>query len=136
MTRTILFVCVGNAGRSQMAEAIFNKLKPRGFQAISAGTKPAKEVNPLVVQALSEIGIDASGNRPKSISPDMIAEAERIITMGCEAADFCPARFLPKVEDWEIEDPKGKSLDGIRSIRDAIRKCVEALLRELESSSA
>ncbi len=116
-----------------MAEAIFNKLKPSGFQAVSAGTKPAKEVNPLVVQVLSEIGIDASSNRPKSISPNMIAEAERIITMGCEAADFCPARFLPKVEDWEIEDAKGKSLDGIRSIRDTIRRCVEALLRELES---
>ena len=134
MTRTVLFVCVGNAGRSQMAEAIFNKLKPNGFQAISAGTKPAKEVNPLVIQALSEIGIDASNNRPKPISPQMIADAEKIITMGCEAAEFCPARFLPKIEDWKIEDPMGKSLDGIRSIRDAIRERVERLLQELESN--
>lgn len=134
MTRTVLFVCVGNAGRSQMAEAIFNKLKPSGFQAVSAGTKPAKEVNPLVIQALSEIGIDASNNRPKPISPQMIADAEKIITMGCEAAEFCPARFLPKIEDWKIEDPMGKSLDGIRSIRDAIRERVERLLQELESN--
>ena len=134
MTRTVLFVCVGNSGRSQMAEAIFNKLKPSGFQAISAGTRPAREVNPLVIQVLSEIGIDASNNRPKPISPQMIADAEKIITMGCEAAEFCPARFLPKIEDWKIEDPMGKSLDGIRSIRDAIRERVERLLQELEST--
>lgn len=134
MTRTVLFVCVGNAGRSQMVEAIFNKLKQSGFQAVSAGTRPAREVNPLVIQALGEIGIDASNNRPKPISLQMIADAEKIITMGCEAADFCPARFLPKVEDWKIEDPKGKSLDGIRSIRDAIRERVETLLQELEST--
>jgi len=134
LTRTVLFVCVGNAGRSQMAEAIFNKLKPSGFQAISAGTRPAREVNLLVIQALSEIGIDASTNRPKPISPQMIADAEKIITMGCEAAEFCPARFLPKIEDWKIEDPMGKSLDRIRSIRDAIRERVERLLQELEST--
>jgi protein-tyrosine-phosphatase len=117
-----------------MAEAIFNKLKPSGFQAVSAGTRPASEVNPLVIQALGEIGIDASNNRPKPISPGMIADAERIIAMGCEAADFCPARFLPKVEDWKIEDPMGKSIDGIRLIRDAIRERVETLLQELEST--
>ena len=134
MTRTVFFVCVGNAGRSQMAEAIFNKLRPSGFQAISAGTRPAKEVNPLVIQALGEIGIDASKNRPKPISPQVIADAEKIITMGCEAAEFCPARFLPKVEDWKIEDPVGKSLEGIRSIREAIRERVEKLLQELEST--
>ena len=134
MTRTVLFVCVGNAGRSQMAEAIFNKLKSSEFQAISAGTRPAKEVNPLVIQALSEIGIDASKNRPKPISPQMVADAEKIITMGCEAGEFCPARFLPKIDDWKIEDPVGKSLDGIRSIRDAIRERVERLLQELQST--
>jgi protein-tyrosine-phosphatase len=117
-----------------MAEAIFNKLKPSGFQAVSAGTKPAREVNPLVIQALSEIGIDASKNRPKPISPQMIADAEKIITMGCEAGEFCPARFLPKVEDWKIEDPMGKSLDGIRLIRDAIHERVERLLEELQST--
>ena len=131
MTRTILFVCVGNAGRSQMAEAIFNKLKPTGFLAISAGTRPAEEVNPLVVQALSEIGIDAGRSRPKPITQDMVVEAERIITMGCEAEEFCPVKFLPKVEDWKIEDPKGRSLEEVRSIRDNIRQRVEVLLEEL-----
>ncbi len=134
MTRTVLFICVGNAGRSQMAEAIFNKLKPSGFRAISAGTKPASEVNPLVVQVLEEIGVDARANRPKAISPDTVAEAERIITMGCEASDFCPAKFLSKVEDWKIEDPRGKSLGQMRSTRDAIQKRVETLLQQLQSA--
>ena len=132
MTRTILFVCVGNSGRSQMAEAIFNKLKPDGFRAMSAGTKPAKEMNTLVLQVLREIGIDASDARPKPISTEMIAEAEKIITMGCEASDFCPARFLSRVEDWHIEDPKGKTLDQMRSIRDTIDEHVRELLQQLQ----
>jgi len=130
LTRTILFVCVGNSGRSQMAEAIFNKLKPDGFRAMSAGTKPAKEMNTLVLQVLREIGIDASDARPKPISTEMIAEAEKIITMGCEASDFCPARFLSRVEDWHIEDPKGKTLDQMRSIRDTIDEHVRELLQQ------
>jgi arsenate reductase (thioredoxin) len=134
LSRTILFVCVGNSGRSQMAEAIFNKLKPEGFRAISAGTKPAEDVNPLIVQVLREIGIDASNARPKPISPEMITEAERIITMGCEASDFCPARFLSRVEDWNIEDAKGKTLDEIRSIRDSIHERVGELLQRLQSN--
>ena len=134
MTRTILFVCVGNAGRSQMAEAIFNKLKPDGFRAISAGTKPAREVNPLVIQVLREMGIDASKSKPKLVTSDMIAEAEKIITMGCEAADFCPARLLPRVEDWMIEDPKGKTVDQLRAIRDTIHERVKELLRQLQSA--
>ena len=133
MTRTVLFVCVGNSGRSQMAEAIFNKLKPDGFRAISAGTKPAKEVNPLVLQVLGELGIDASNARPKPISTEMIAEAEKVITMGCEASNFCPARFLSRVEDWNIEDSKGKTLDEIRSIRDSIHEHVRELLRRLSA---
>lgn len=132
MTRTVLFVCVGNAGRSQMAEAIFNKLKPDGFRAISAGTRPAREVNPLVVQVLREIGIDAGNSKPKLVTSDMITEADRIITMGCEASGFCPARFLPRVEDWRIEDPKGKTLDEMRTIRDTIHERVRALLQQLQ----
>jgi arsenate reductase len=134
LTRTILFVCVGNSGRSQMAEAIFNKLKPDDFRAISAGTKPAKEVNPLVVQVLREIGINASNARPKPVSSEMIAEAEKVITMGCEASDFCPARFLSRVEDWHIEDPKGKTVDEIRSIRETVHEHVRELLQRLQSN--
>jgi arsenate reductase len=132
LTKTILFVCVANAGRSQMAESIFNQLNPNGFHAISAGTRPAKELNPLVVEVLREIGIDLSANKPKQITPDMVAEADRIITMGCEASGFCPAKFLPKVEDWDIEDPQGKSLSEVRSIRDAICQRVQALVQDLQ----
>jgi len=134
LTRTVLFVCVGNAGRSQMAEFIFNKLKPDGFRAISAGTMPAREVNPLVVQVLREIGIDASNSKPKLVTSDMIAEADRIITMGCEASGFCPAKFLPRVEDWKIEDPKGKTLDEIRLVRDSIHDRVRELLQQLQTT--
>jgi len=117
-----------------MAEAIFNKLAPDGFRAISGGTRPAKSMNPLVTEALRQIGVDTSGMKPKPLSQEMIAEAERIITMGCDAADFCPAKFLPKVDDWKIEDPKGKSLEQIISIRETIRGHVEALIRELRST--
>lgn len=134
MVHTILFVCVGNAGRSQMAEAIFNRLAPSAFRAISAGTMPAKEVNPLVIEALRQIGVDTSGLRPKLVSPDMVREAERIVTMGCEASNFCPAKFLPKVEDWNIEDPKDKTLQQIISIRETIRERVEGLIRELQAT--
>ena len=132
MTRTILFVCVGNSGRSQMAEAIFNKLRPDGFRAISAGTEPAKDVNPLVKQVLREIGIDPSNARPKPISTEMVTEAERIITMGCEASDLCPAKFLSRVEKWNIEDAKGKTLEEIRSIRDIIYEHVRELILRLK----
>jgi protein-tyrosine-phosphatase len=115
-----------------MAEAIFNKLKSDSFEAVSAGTQPAKDVNPLVIQVLREIGIDASNARSKPISTKMTTQAERIITMGCEASDFCPPRFLRKVEEWNIEDAKGKTLDGIRSIRDIIREHVRRLLPQLQ----
>jgi len=115
-----------------MAEAIFNKLRPDGFRAISGGTKPATEINPLVVQVLREIGIDVSNAKPKPVSPEMIAEAEKVITMGCEASDFCPARFLSRVENWHIQDPKGKTLDEMRSIRDTIQEHVRELLKRLQ----
>jgi protein-tyrosine-phosphatase len=115
-----------------MAESIFNQMKPLGFHPISAGTNPAREVNPLVVKVLSEIGIDASGNKPKQITPEVVAEADRIIAMGCEASGFCPAKFLSKVEDWHIEDPEGKSLSEVRSIRDAIHQRVQTLIQGLQ----
>ncbi len=129
--KTVLFVCAENAGRSQIAEALFNKYAERRFKAVSAGTMPGKQINPLVVEVLKEIGIDISGRKPKLVTSEMIKEADRIVTMGCGTA-FCPANFLPKVEDWALEDPKGKPIEKIRDIRDEIDRKVRALIKELE----
>ncbi len=133
LVKTVLFVCVHNSGRSQMAEAFFNKLAGGKAQAYSAGTQPADKVNPIVVEAMKEVGIDISGNKPKLLSMDMVEKAERMITMGCgaEAEAVCPASFI-KTEDWALEDPKGKPLDQVRKIRDEIKKRVIRLLNELK----
>ncbi len=114
LVKTVLFVCVHNSGRSQMAEAFFNKLAGGKAKAYSAGTQPADKVNPIVVEAMKEVGIDISGNKPKLLSMDMVEKAERMITMGCgaEAEAVCPASFI-KTEDWALEDPKGKPLDQV-----------------------
>ncbi len=131
--RRILFVCVENAGRSQMAEAFANQYGRGRVEARSGGTQPAGEVNPLVVQAMLERGIDISRNRPKPLDMRAVEEADVIITMGCGAEGFCPASFLEKVEDWGIEDPKGKSLEEVRRIRDEIERRVKALIERLAS---
>jgi len=128
--KTVLFVCAENAGRSQIAEALFNKYAKGRFKAVSAGTVPGKQVNPLVVEVLKEIGIDISGRKPKPVTNEMIKEADKIITMGCGTA-FCPVNFLPKVEDWALEDPKGKPIEEIREIRDEIDRKVKALIQKL-----
>jgi len=131
--KTILFVCVHNSGRSQMAEAFFNQLAKGKAQALSAGTQPADKVNPLVVEAMKEIGIDISGNKPKALTIEMVEKADRMITMGCgaEAGAVCPASFI-ETEDWALEDPKGKSLEQVRKIREEIKKRVTRLLSELQ----
>ncbi|MGD2107519.1 MAG: arsenate reductase ArsC [Nitrosopumilaceae archaeon] len=123
--KKILFVCVENAGRSQMAEAFFNKYLPNGFQPISAGTKPATKVNPTIVQAMKEIGINIESNSPQNISQKMIDEAEIAVNMGCMDKEACPALFLNNVEDWQIQDPKGKSIEQVREIRDQIEQKVK-----------
>ena len=130
--KTVLFVCVHNSGRSQMAEAFFNKLAEGKAQALSAGTKPSDEVNPVVVEAMKEAGIDISKNRPKMLTMDMVKQAERMITMGCgaEAEAVCPASFI-ETEDWALEDPKGKSLKEVQKIRDKIKKRVLTLIEEM-----
>lgn len=127
--KNVLFVCVGNAGRSQMAEAFFNHLTGGKASAISAGTKPANEVSPIVIQAMREVGIDISGNRPKKLTPEMLDRADKVITMGCGAENVCPATWV-ETEDWEMEDPKGQSIEKIRGIRDQIKAKVEKLLKE------
>jgi len=123
--KKILFVCVENAGRSQMAEAFFKKYLPSGFQPISAGTKPATKVNPTVVQAMKEVGINIENNPPQNISQQMIDDAEIAVNMGCMDKESCPALFLKDVEDWQIQDPKGRSIEEVRKIRDQIEQKVK-----------
>jgi len=126
--KKILFVCVENAGRSQMAEAFAKAYGNARIEAISAGTMPAKEVNPVTVQVMREKGIDLSPNKPKLVTNQMVQEADTIIVMGCSAEGFCPAPLLNKVADWEIEDPKGKPIEKVREIRDEIERKVKTLL--------
>jgi protein-tyrosine-phosphatase len=134
MTR-ILFVCVENAGRSQMAEAFFKKFMPKGFEVISAGTKPGDKVNPIVLQAMSEIGIDMKNQTPKTISQQIISESEKAVNMGCIDKESCPALFLKDVLDWQIPDPKGKPIEQVREIRDQIKDKVMLLIKSLEENN-
>jgi len=127
----VLFVCVENAGRSQMAEAFAKAYGKGKVEATSGGTLPAKEVKPIVVQVMREKGIDLSSNKPKLVTRDMVQKADRIIVMGCSAEGFCPAPMLNKVEDWGIEDPKGKPLEKVREIRDEIERKVKTLIDEI-----
>ena len=130
--KTVVFACVHNAGRSQMAAAWFNHLAdPQVARAISAGTSPGDRVHPEVLEVMKEAGIDLSGARPQKLTEDITRGANRLVTMGC--GDECP--YVPglRVEDWPLEDPKGKPLERVREIRDEIRARVEALLREYRS---
>ncbi|MBI5860479.1 MAG: arsenate reductase ArsC [Nitrosarchaeum sp.] len=132
--KKILFICVENAGRSQMAEAFFRKHMPKGFEAISAGTKPSTQVNPIVLQAMKEIGIDLENQIPKHISQQIIDESEKAINMGCMDKESCPALFMKDVLDWEIPDPKGKSIEEVREIRDQIEIKVMNLIKSFEGN--
>ena len=129
--KTILFVCVENAGRSQMAEGFFNKHAPRGYRAISAGTQPAGKINPLAVLAMKEIGIDITEQKSKMITDDMIRNSAKAINMGCMDRTECPLLFLNSPIDWDIEDPKGKAMEKVREIRDEIEKRVRDLAKNL-----
>ena len=131
---TILFVCVENAGRSQMAEGFFNKYAPKGNRAISAGTRSVAELNPLAVNAMKEVGIDISHQKSKDITEDMMRNSTKIVNMGCMDKESCPTLFLNNVIDWNIEDPKGKSVDKVREIRDEIERRVKELVSGLKAS--
>jgi protein-tyrosine-phosphatase len=132
--KTVLFVCVENAGRSQMAEGFFRKYAPKGYTAISAGTRPATEINPLAVQAMKEAGIDISAQKSKVITDDMIRYSAKAVNMGCMDKSECPLLFLNNPVDWGVEDPKGKPIEKVRLIRDDIERRVKELVRDLESS--
>lgn len=129
-----LFVCVHNAGRSQMAEAIFNSLaeaRSLPVRAASAGTDACDRVNPIVVQAMREMDISLDGCRPKQLAQRMADAADRIITMGCGVnAEACPARLLV-TEDWGLDDPASQPIEAVRAIRDEIRRRVELLLTDM-----
>ena len=125
-----LFVCVHNSGRSQMAEGFFNHLAGGRARAVSAGTTPADRVQPEAVQVMGEVGIDIGRQRPKLLTPAMIAGAARVITMGCGVEGVCPATFVP-TEDWGLDDPQGQPIEKVREIRDEIRRRVEGLLAEM-----
>ena len=131
--KTVLFVCVHNAGRSQMAEAFTNRLaQERGLpiQAESAGTVVGSRINPIAEQVMEEIGFSMEGQSPKQLTQAMADRADRILTMGCGVdAAACPARILIS-EDWGLDDPAGQPLEIVRRIRDEIRERVEALLAE------
>jgi len=130
--KKILFVCVENAGRSQMAEGFFRKYAPGGYEPESAGTKPTGVVNPLVIAAMKEIGVDISSQRPKMISDSMVCQSSITVNMGCMDKESCPTLFVQNVLDWGIPDPKGKSLDEVRKIRDLIEKRILKLCKTLE----
>ena len=130
MAKEVLFVCVRNAGRSQMAGAFFNHLAPGEMTGKSAGTRPADKVNPTGIAVMREAGIDITRQYPKPLTPEMLEAASRVVTMGCEAAEVCPASFVP-TEDWQLDDPEGRPIEAVRLIRDQIRDKVAALVKEL-----
>jgi len=131
-SKKILFVCVENAGRSQMAEAFFRKYSPKGYEPISAGTKPSEKINPVAVQAMKEIGIDFGLQIPKILTNEIITDSVLSVNMGCMDKTECPAVFMRDSVDWNIEDPKGKSIDKVREIRDDIEQKVRELCKTLE----
>jgi len=130
--KTVLFVCVHNSDRSQMAEAFFNKLAKGKARALSAGTQPGDKVNPVVVEAMKEVGVDISGNKPRALAVDMVEKANRMITMGCgaDAQAVCPANFI-ETEDWALEDPHDKPIEEVRKIRDEVKERVTTLIQEI-----
>ena len=131
--KVILFVCVENAGRSQIAEGFFNhKYAPEGYQAISAGTRLASQINPLAVQAMSEVGIDISNQKSKIVTEDMIRSSAKSVNMGCIEKAECPMLFINNIIDWGIEDPKGKSIEKVREIRDEIDIRVREIAQSLQ----
>ncbi len=129
--KTILFVCVENVGRSQMAEGFFRKYAPEGYEPLSAGTKPVSQINPLAIQVMNEIGLDISKQKSKDLTEDMMRNSDKIINMGCMDKNFCPTLFIPKVIDWGIADPKDKTIDQVRRIRDEIERRIKELATDV-----
>ena len=126
---SVLFVCVHNAGRSQMAAGYLRELAAGRVDVLSAGSEPKDHINPVAIEAMAEEGIDIAGNTPKILTVDAVKESDVVITMGC--GDACPIFPGKRYEDWELEDPAGKDIETVRRVRDDIRSRVEALLAEI-----
>jgi arsenate reductase len=126
---TVLFVCVHNAGRSQMAAGFLQHLAGDRVRVLSAGSQPADTVNPVAVAAMAEVGIDLRASTPELLTDSAVQEADVVITMGC--GDACPVYPGRRYEDWPLDDPAGQGLDAVRPIRDQIRSRVEALAADL-----
>ncbi|MNS61405.1 Arsenate-mycothiol transferase ArsC2 [compost metagenome] len=130
----VLFACVHNTGRSQMAEAFFNRLAdPAKARAVSGGTEPATEMNATVIEVMKEVGIDlvAEGHHPKIADLDALEAGDKAISMGCGVSLACPARLGP-LDDWGLDDPKGQPIERVREIRDQVRHHVAQLVHELQ----
>jgi arsenate reductase len=128
----VLFVCLHNAGRSQMSQALFERASQGRHSAASAGTTPGEHVHPEVVQVMSELGIDLGGRTPQLLTRDLAEQADVVVTMGC--GDACPYVPGKRYIDWELPDPKGRPLEEVRATRDEIAQRVEALVAELEAA--
>ena len=130
MTATVLFVCVHNAGRSQMAAGWLRHLAGDRVEVLSAGSMPADRINPVAVDAMAEVGIDITAEQPKVLTTEAVQESDVVITMGC--GDACP--FFPgkRYEDWQLDDPAGQGIEAVRPIRDAIRGRVVELIASLD----
>lgn len=128
----VLFVCLHNAGRSQMSQALFERVADGRHSAASAGTTPGDRVHPEVMEAMAELGVDVSGRTPRKLDRDAAEQADVVVTMGC--GDECP--YIPgkRYLDWELPDPKGRPLAEVRAVRDRIAARVETLVRELDSA--
>ena len=126
---SVLFVCVHNAGRSQMAAAFLTTLSEGAIEVRSAGSQPADKVNPAAVEAMSELGIDMSAEIPKVLTTEAVKESDVVITMGC--GDECPYFPGKRYEDWVLEDPAGQGVDAVRQIRDDIKTRIEGLIASL-----
>jgi arsenate reductase (thioredoxin) len=131
---TVLFVCVHNAGRSQMAAGFLTALSEGAVDVRSAGSMPGDQINPVAVEAMAEVGIDIASEQPKVLTDDAVMDSDVVITMGC--GDACPFYPGKRYEDWELDDPAGQDLETVRPIRDEIKTLVEGLLYSLEMPSS
>jgi len=131
---SIVFACVGNSARSQMAEGFARKLLPAGTKIVSAGTKPAASIDPNALAVMKEVGIDISRQKPKMLTTKMVSDATHFVSMGCGVLDSCPVPIVKgkiEIEDWELDDPKGKDIAFVRGIRDRIEQHMKNLAKKL-----